>query len=396
MLISLAACNRDDPAPRTIAVPGDFTTIQAAIDAASPGDLVLVDAGTYPEDVVVHVNDLTVRGRDRNAVVIDGEFERNNGVVIAADGVALENLTVARHTDNGVLVSASYTDAAGDPEVERFRISYVTAANNGLYGVYAFGVRDGTIEHSYASGTAGAGYYVGQCKPCNIVLRSVTAEQNTLGYQGANASDVYVVESTFRANRIGLITLSETVEDLSPQRGATFAANLVVDNDSVDAPAGVEAQFGVGVVIAGGLENAVRNNVVRGHPAAGILVTAQGSFLPFRNEVEGNDLSENGVDLAFAIAGRPDVMALGNCVRANRFTTSIPVDIEAVVGCKESNGPGPFATDSLPVVTPPAGLRFELVAPPPAQPNRPGAPSAAPVRVVAPTVPDVVALQVPK
>jgi hypothetical protein len=52
----------------TRAVPGEFPTIQAAVDAAEPGDLVLVDRGTYRESVAVTTPGLTIRGVDRNEV----------------------------------------------------------------------------------------------------------------------------------------------------------------------------------------------------------------------------------------------------------------------------------------------------------------------------------------
>ncbi len=40
-------------AERTLHVPADHPTIQAAVDAASPGDLILVEPGVYEEAVDV-------------------------------------------------------------------------------------------------------------------------------------------------------------------------------------------------------------------------------------------------------------------------------------------------------------------------------------------------------
>jgi plastocyanin len=104
-------------------VPEDHDTIQAAVDAARPGDLVLVGPGTYREEVKVTVPSLVIRGRDRNRVVVDGEFRRPNGISVTADGVAVENLTVRNALINGLF----WTGVRG------YRASYVTAYNNKDY-----------------------------------------------------------------------------------------------------------------------------------------------------------------------------------------------------------------------------------------------------------------------
>jgi len=145
-------------------VPEEYATIQAAVDAAQPGDLVRVGPGVYREQVVVGKgkHDIVIRGTDRNRVVLDGgDGTRFNGIVVHADGIAVENLTVRGYASDGILFTPP-KDVRD--QLNGWRVSFVTAANNGLHGVEALRSRGGTIDHSLASGHGVAGFRIGNCR----------------------------------------------------------------------------------------------------------------------------------------------------------------------------------------------------------------------------------------
>lgn len=55
----------------TRTVPGQYPTIQAAVNAASPGDTIVIAAGVYSEHVAVSTDSLTIKGVNRDTVIID-------------------------------------------------------------------------------------------------------------------------------------------------------------------------------------------------------------------------------------------------------------------------------------------------------------------------------------
>lgn len=384
----------DAKAASVVRVGTDRThrTIQEGVDAARPGDLVLIDPGTYREAVRVDTDRLVIRGRDRNAVVLDGGDELLNGFEVSADRVAIENLTVQRFAVNGVLFAGSYAGDDAQPGPSGWRASYVTAANNGLYGLYAFGTGPGQFDHSYASGHPDSGIYVGQCRACGAVVIDNVAERNAVGYENTNASGVTVAGNVFRRNRVGVTMGSGSTERLAPQDGGSIVANLVTDNDDPATPE-TRGGFGVGIAIAGGQGNEIRGNVVTGHDGAGIVLVDQEGFAPTGNRITGNTLRDNALDLLFAATGTT-VDAADTCFGDNGEVTTHPPDLQTVLACDEPAG--------TPVATPlglpdgPPGVAVGAVPLPGDQPDRPGDDEVWTVPAPRPEALDLEAVAVPE
>jgi hypothetical protein len=381
---------RSSAVPTTIRVPGQAPTINAALDRARPGDLVLVSPGVYHESVKVRTDRVVLRGTDRNRVVIDGQGRRSNGVVVTGAGVSVENLTVRNHLLNGVLVTGMSDDSGGlargsdgyqhldparFPPLDGFRVRYVTAHANGLYGIYAFNAQHGVLEHNYASGSADSGIYVGQCKPCHVIVRDNIAEHNAIGYEGTNASGpIWVLRNRFTRNRVGLTINTDYQEAYVPQRGGVVAGNLVSDNDAPDTPEQADGAFGIGIGIAGGQHNELLRNRVSGNSRAGIVLASHEDVPPLGNRLVDNVLSGNAVDVSYQASARAP--GQGNCLRGNTLRRTLPKDLPSTAHCPSGNSRAAGAaprTDSGPA---PAGIPFLDVAAPPDQPQLPHAASA--------------------
>ncbi len=301
-----------DPAPAyedydVHRVPENYETVQAAVNAAEPEDLVLVGPGVYTEAVTVtSTPKLTIRGTDRNEVVLDGEFAREDGVLATVDDVVVENMTARNYQRNGFFWSS----------VTGWRGSYLTAHNNKEYGIYCLDSLHGRFDNSYASGHTDSGFYVGQCKPCHARLENVRAENNALGYSGTNAGGyLTIADSTFRDNMSGIVPNSLDSEADPPQDSCRIENNLVERNSNQDAPAlgFAFASFGMGILVAGGVDNEIVGNEVRDHANFGLVagIIQDDNFYA----AAGNRFAENVVE----DSGRADLAEAAPSGGGNRF-----------------------------------------------------------------------------
>ncbi len=318
------------PVSLPVTCASDHATIQAGVDAAQPGDAVLIGAKTYYETVVVPAekSDLIIRGEDRNDVIVEGDFESQTiGIQVFGARVEVSNLTVTGFTYTGVRWS----------ETTDYHARYLTAHNNRDYGIYAFDARGGVIEDSYASGQADAGFYIGNCHPCDAVIQRVVAEWNALGYSGTNAGGNLVIrDSYWNLNGAGILPNTLDSQSNPPQRSLTITGNTIVDSGNVDAPArgSTPPALGFGIGVTGGAGNIIENNTISGSSRYGIVLTpypedTPNLYRPSGNIVRNNDVSDSGLfDLSLAALSGD-----WNCFSGNTHGTSDPAAIETQYPC---------------------------------------------------------------
>jgi hypothetical protein len=108
-LLALAGCGDDATGPRTIAFPGDYPTLQEAVDAARPGDTVQIAAGTHAigTTLVVSGSDVKLAGAPASGLhdggpaavleftLADAATDPNvHTILVEGTGVTIENLEI--------------------------------------------------------------------------------------------------------------------------------------------------------------------------------------------------------------------------------------------------------------------------------------------------------------
>lgn len=246
------------------------STIQAAVDAAGPGDTVVVPAGTYREVVNVRYSGLTLIGEP--GAVLDGTgLGATVGIrVRSTDGSRLADFSVFGFEVRGYTVSGVLLRG-----VDGFRISGGRYDANPLYGIYPIASTDGRIDRNEVSGSFDSGIYIGQSTDV-LIERNVT-HHNTVGIEVELASRITVRDNVATANAVGAIVFSvpglpvKVTSDVLIT-GNTFSGNRRPNTVSEPDELLSEVPGGIGLLNIAGDRVHVTDNVVNGNSSAGIGV----------------------------------------------------------------------------------------------------------------------------
>jgi hypothetical protein len=267
-----------------VVMPGQ--SIQAAVNAAHPGDTILLKSGNYAGGIVISKDGITIRGAGHSTVLTDtGD---NNCLPVAGPtgicvtdpdgsvvrGVTIKNLTVKGFGAFGVFGF----------KTDRLTVTGVAAIDSGEYGITEFESTKGAFIGNYVAGTVGdAGLYVGDViNARGTVVSDNVAVGNALGVLVRHANNIKVTNNKLIGNCVGVALVDD---GQAGGQGFTRVTGNVINANNRTCPGepaeGVPPLGGSGVIILGGVHNTIRDNTIIGNhgdpttsPFAGGVVLA--------------------------------------------------------------------------------------------------------------------------
>src|SRR5579875_64814 len=316
--LSTAAAAAKDAAPGTVyvasthsSVPGTsgcsdagFSTISAAVAAASPGGTIVVCPGTYEEDVTVEKS-LTLEGID---------------ATVAPGASASSPLTPLTGGNNGFTILSPYVTVKG------FKV--VGAASDGIMvvGDNAMIEDNMVVDNGRANpDSPGNGINLDGSSYSTVVGNTVSGSGNG-GIQLANDPDALGLGMLCAALGVPCDGITGTathdrVLDNNVNNNPFACGILLVDHAGTDGSVANQANGVYDNVVRG---NLVQNNAMQGYGAGILLASSVPGGAVYDNLIQGNRVSGNGLAglTLHAHIGGANQDLNGNVIVGNDFGTN--------------------------------------------------------------------------
>ena len=153
-------------------------SIQAAVEAAAPGDTIVVRAGDYYESVTIQKDGITLRAQG-SVTLEPGHYGSSEcylpghdvGICIVPADFDPAAGTYSHRIENVTVTGFRVVDFEGDGifgfGTRNLRVSGVVAIDNAAYGIASFDGIGTTFTGNAVSGSHDAGIYVGDSQNAN-------------------------------------------------------------------------------------------------------------------------------------------------------------------------------------------------------------------------------------
>lgn len=139
---------------------GDYTSIQDAINYASSGDTILVESGTYVENIDVNIENLTITSNG-NVNIQAADIEKNV-ILIRSNGATIDGLDISNSDTCGICIDNS----------DNHVIINNTISENGWDGIHLQYSSNCAIDNNNLSEN-GVGIQLQQTSDSNIITNNV-------------------------------------------------------------------------------------------------------------------------------------------------------------------------------------------------------------------------------
>ncbi len=279
---------------RTIFV-GPQDSIQAAVDQADPGDVILVRPGTYHEagrpcptesgtcGVVITKDNISLigLGLGPRRVILENPGGQVQGIAIAKDGASGPAcLTDQSQRVNGAAVLGFTVNGFDSDGIFLFCVdNWLVAGNathdNAEYGIFPSHCGPGRVAFNVATGSNDTGIYIGQSH--NVRIDHNRATGNVSGFELENTSFSRVDHNVSTGNTGGILTFTNIFLDVKQNSDNRVDHNLVQGNNKPNSCLNPSDEVcavppGTGLLVLAADRNLVDHNVVVGNNSFGIAV----------------------------------------------------------------------------------------------------------------------------
>jgi parallel beta-helix repeat protein len=242
-------------------------TIQAAVAAASEGDVIEVYPGVYKETVYIDKDDLVISGRIQDGAwpIMEGDAELNDAILYSGNDITIENLQIQHYKGNAIMGQAG----------NNFLIRNNHIIDTGVYGIFPEFGTNGLITHNVLSGIEDAAIYVGMCD--NIHVTNNEVFDNVAGIEIENTRHSIVENNYVHDNTGGILVFITPGLPIKTTYDTIVRNNFIVNNNTPNfgipgsTVSGIPA--GTGILNMAGDQTTIEGNVITGNKTIGILIT---------------------------------------------------------------------------------------------------------------------------